>query len=268
MDILNTLNSFEFPISKATATTYFYVALTLLVAVVLDNLLRSYVKVPKAFDNNRAITFVTIIKSTITVLVYVVAINIIFILLGINITPLLASAGIIGVILGISARPIIEDFLNGFFLLSQHAIEINDYVKIDDAEGYIESIGFRTLTIRTESGAVIIIPNGLVKKVINYSRHRSNVIINLPIKAEHPVDKILEAAENALKQLKQDKSLEPFLHSGSTVDGIEEFVNNAGHFSMLIQVTIVISPSKRLVVGNKYRYLLKKEFEKARIKNL
>jgi small-conductance mechanosensitive channel len=265
---MNFINSLDFPISQAAATKYLYVSLTLLFAVLIDNLLRSYVRVPKAFNNKRAITFVTIVKSCITVLVYIIATNIIFIQLGINVTPLLASAGIIGVILGISARPIIEDLITGVFLLSQHAIEINDYVKIDDAEGYIESIGLRTLTIRTLSGATVIIPNGLVKKVMNFSRHRANVTINIPLKTDQDIDKILEAAENALKLLKKDTTIAQALYPGSSVSGIDDFVSNAGNLNMIVQITIVTTPPKRWTVGNKYRYLLKKEFEKAKLTGL
>jgi small-conductance mechanosensitive channel len=261
-------NSLSFPISKATATTYFYVALTLLIAVLVDNLLRSYVHVPKTVSSKRAITFVTIVKSVITLLVYIIAINIIFILLGINVTAILASAGIIGVILGISARPIIEDLITGMFLLTQHAIEINDYVKIDDAEGYIESIGFRTLTIRTLTGATVIIPNGQVKRVINFSRHRSNVLINIPVKSDHAIDPILKAAENALKDLKKDESIASSLYTGSAVRGINDFVSNAGNLYAVIQIEIVTSPLKRWSIGNTYRYLLKKEFEKAKLTEL
>lgn len=262
------LNSLEFPITKAAAQTYLYVSLTILIAVVVDNLLRSYVRVPKAFASKRAVTFVTIVKSIITISVYVIATNIIFVLLGINITPILASAGIIGVILGISARPIIEDLITGLFLLSQQAIEINDYVKIDDAEGYIESIGFRTLTVRTLNGAVVIIPNGQVKKVTNFSRHKSHVIINLPIKTDQSIDKVLKAAEDALTLFKKDKEQAALLHPGSKVEGIDDYVSSAGNLYMVVQITLVTTPLKRWEVGNRYRYLLKKEFEKAKLTGL
>lgn len=261
MDFLSTIDS---PITKEAATMYLYVSLTLLIAVLIDNLLRSYVRVPKALDNKRAVTFVTVVKSCITVLVYVVAIHIIFIQLKIDVTPLLASAGIIGVILGISARPIIEDLITGMFLLSQHAIEINDYVKIDDAEGYIESIGLRTLTIRTLSGSTYIIPNGQVKKVVNFSRHKANVIINIPVKGDQPIDKVLDACERALVQLSKDKKAAPNLLPGSSVNGVDDFMTN-GTLTMVVQVVVITHPTKRWEIGQQYRYLVKKEFEKSKL---
>jgi small-conductance mechanosensitive channel len=268
MTTMDFINSINFPISKATATTYLYVSLTLLIAILVDNILRSYVRVPKSVSSKRALTFVTIVRSGISLLVYIIAANIIFALLGINLTPLLASAGIIGVILGISARPIIEDLITGVFLLTQHAIEVNDYIKVDDVEGYIESIGFRTMTVRTLIGATVIIPNGQVKKVINYSRHHSNVLINIPVKADHDIDPILKAAELALEQLKKDETIAPALYPGASVQGIDDFVSNAGHLYSVVQIEIVTSPPKRWTVGNRYRYLLKKEFEKAKLKDL
>lgn len=262
------LSAWDFPVKQVDATRYLYVILTLLIAILLDNLLRSYVRIPQAISSKRAITFVTIVKSSITVIVYLIAIYSIFLQLNIPVTGILASASITGVILGISARPVIEDLITGIFLLSQHTIEINDYVKIDDIEGYIESIGLRTLTVRTLSGSIVIIPNGLVKKVSNFSRYRSTVTINLPLKVDQDIDKILDAADKALKLLHKEESLTAALYPGSKVEGISDYTNATGSLQMIIQVSIVVASAKRWQAGNKYRYFLKKEFEKAKLKGL
>src|SRR5476651_773144 len=210
-------------ISSSAARSAFVVSLTILISVIADNLIRSFIKVPKHFDNRRARTYVTILRNITTVIVYAIALHVIFIELGINITPLLASAGIIGVIVGIGARAIIEDLISGLFLLSQDSIAVGDYIKIDEAEGYIESIGFRTLAVRGDDGALYIIPNGQVKRVINYSRHRSNVFIDISIKADQRIDIVLAAMEKALEDLQKDPDLSTTLYPGSSVNGINGY---------------------------------------------
>jgi small-conductance mechanosensitive channel len=262
MDFIKSLN---LPFSEKAAHTYIIVALTILVAILLDNIFRSFIKVPKAFDNKRALTYVTIFRNIITALVYVIAINIILAELGIDITPLLASAGVVGVILGIGARSIIEDLITGLFLLSQHAIAIGDYVKIDQDEGTIASIGFRTLTINDPNGALIILPNGLVKKVINYSRTRATVTITLPVEANQDIDTVIKAAEKALQAIEEDKDEKFVLYTGSKVLGITDFKIGSDATIMAVSVLLITSSAKRWEAGNYYRYLVKKEFEKDKL---
>src|SRR5437667_12373606 len=136
------------PVYKEIAQGLFYVSLTILVAIIVNRILRSFIKVPKKFESRRAHTYVTIVRNIVTIIIYTITIYVILVTLGVNFTPLLASAGIIGVIIGISARTAIEDLINGFFLLTQDSIAIGDYVKLETAEGYIEKIGARTLTVR------------------------------------------------------------------------------------------------------------------------
>jgi len=255
-------NGFDAPITQAAAKTYFYVSLTILIAALADHLLKSFVKVPKRVESKRAKTYVSILRSIITIIVYTIALNIVLSLLQINITPILASAGVISVIIGISARSAFEDFISGIFLLSEHSIAIDDYVKLDDVEGYIEAIGFRTLTIRGENGAMYIVPNGLVKKVVNFSRHKAHIIIDLPLKPDQSIELVLKSVQDALSELQKDKDVGESLFPGSLVNGVEDF-KPAG--PMLVRATIITYPARRFEVARKFRYLVKKEFEKQKI---
>lgn len=261
MDFINAL---DFPISKETTMTYFHVSLTFLIAVIADYGLRSLVKVPKHFDTRKAQSVAVIIRNTITIAAYAIATYISLELLGINLTPLLASASVIGIILGIGARSTIEDFTTGFFLLSAGSIAVGDQVKIGTTEGAISYIGYRTLTIKADTGALHIIPNGQIKELINYSRHPATIMINIPVKGDQKIDKVLEAAEKALKLLETDKKVSPNLLPGSQVQGVDDFITN-GTLTMVIQVILVAVPSKQWEAARVYRYLLKKEFEKNKI---
>jgi moderate conductance mechanosensitive channel len=156
--------------SKSIIQNVFFVSLTLLCAVVANSVLRHFVKFPANIENRRQKTLISVIRNVISILVYAIALYVIFGLLDINIAPLLASAGIIGLSIGMGARPLIEDLIGGVTLLSQDSIAIGDEVDIDGSVGRIEKIGFRTLTIRAKDGSLHIIPNGMVKKVINHSR--------------------------------------------------------------------------------------------------
>lgn len=250
--------------NAAFAKTAFYISLTILIAVLVDHLFRSFIKVPKHFDNRRTRSVAMLIKSVITAVVWAIAIYTIFTLMGINITPLLASASIVGVVIGIGGRQIIEDLLTGIFLLSQDSIAFGDYIKIDEmTEGNVEHIGYRTIKIRSLDGSLHIIPNGQIKKVINYSRHKSNVLIKIGVKNDQDIAKVLKSANESLKLLRQDEEFGALITLESRVDGIDE-MQALGIMTVL--VTIVTQPGVRLEVGRKYRYLVKKQFEKDKIK--
>ncbi len=242
--------------------TFLYAGLTLLIAVLIDNVLRSLIKVPKHFTNKRTRTAAAIIRNIITTFVYIFAAYIIITLFGIDLTPLLASASVIGIVIGIGARSIIEDFVNGLFLLSLDSIGIGDYIKVNDSEGIVELIGARTLTIRASDGSVTIIPNGKVNDIVNFSRHKYNLFIDLPVKQNQEIDKIIDAAKSALDQLQKDADFAEALFPGSQVNGIENFSNPE---IMTIRVTLTTSPIRRWDIGRRYRLLVKKEFEKQKL---
>lgn len=241
---------------------FVYAGVTLLIAVLIDYTLRSLIRVPKHFNNKRTKTVAAITRNLITSIIYIFAGYVILTIFGINLTPLLASASIIGVIIGIGARSIIEDFANGIFLLSLDSIAIGDYIKVNETEGVIDLIGARTLTIRTLDGTIHIIPNSVIKELVNYSRHKFNIFIDLPIKANQDIDKVIKAASDALKQLEKEPDYADALFPGSEVNGIDDFKNLE---IMTIRVTITTYPARRWDIARRYRFLVKKEFEKHKI---
>lgn len=248
--------------SEALIKIFLYAGLTLLIAVFVDYVLRSLIRVPKHFNNKRTRTAAAVTRNIITTFVYVCAGYIIITLFGIDLTPLLASASVIGIILGIGARSIIEDFVNGLFLLSQHSIAIGDYVKVSSTEGIIEVIGARTLTVRASDGTVHIIPNSQIQEVVNFSRHKYNLFIELPVKANQDSGKVIQAAENALQQLQKDSEYAEAIFPGSQVNGIESFSTPG---IMTIRITLTTYPVRRWEIGRKYRLLVKNEFEKQKL---
>lgn len=149
----------------------FYISAVLLSAVVVSAVIKSFIKVPKSIQGRRQATYASVLKNIISIVVYVIALNIILGILEINIAPVLASAGIIGLSIGLGAKALIEDLIAGVSLLSQDSVAIGDHVEIDGSIGTIEKMGFRTLDIRATDGSLHIIPNGMVKKVINHSRN-------------------------------------------------------------------------------------------------
>lgn len=239
-----------------------YIGLTILIAAIIDNVLRSLIKVPKPFANRKASNAAVIIRNLISFLVYAIATYTILTILGINLAPLLASASIIGIIIGIGARSIIEDFVTGLFFLSLDSVAVGDYVKIGDIEGYVDKIGSRTITIRAGDGAMHVFPNSQVKGIANFSRHRSTTLIDLPLKSNQSIDKMIDAATSALDILKTDKKYQGKIYPESKVNGISSFAQPE---ILNIQVCLITKSASRWEIARIYRLLAKKELEKNKL---
>ena len=249
-------------IPKEIVAKVFFAGLTILIAILVNVLLYSLVNISRKLQDKRAKTYAAVVKNTISFFVFAIAFYVILAILGVDITPLLASAGVIGIIIGMGTRSVVEDLIAGFFLVAQDSVAIGDYVKIDETEGFVDSIGLRTLKLKSPDGAMWILPNGTVRKMINYSRRKSYIIIDIPVSAGDPVDKFMKAIQEALDKVGQDKELKEHIYPTTRIDGIDDI--RPGN-QLIIRVTIVTDHEKRFEVSRLFRYLLKKEFEEKKL---
>lgn len=252
-----------FTFTSTTYTLLFELFLTLTITVIVNVLLRSAIQIPHRLDTRRGRTYVAVVRSIISITLFAIAVHIIFVILGINIPAILTSAGIIGISIGIGARPFIEDIISGLFLLTQATIGIGDYVNVGSGiEGTIEDIGFRTITIRGVNGALNIIPNGQVKQVINYSRGNGVVYVDIPVRADQDIDEILKVFTKTLQLLTDDKKNEWHVSPRSKVWGIQNIlIPNC----VVIRTVLITVPHLREDIDKEYRYLIVKEFKKRKL---
>lgn len=233
----------------------------LLLAALIQMLLVRLIRVPKRLESRRAKTYIAALHNTISVVVFCTAIYFILIRLGINVTPLLASAGVVGVVVGLGSRSLIADFIAGLFLLTEDSIRIGDSIKIGVAEGTVETIRLRTLSLRDSQGAVHIIPNGEIKTVVNKSRGTTHMIIDIPAKPSTKIDTVLSALKSCLTLLQKEKAFKNEILPSSGVRGIESITKDA----VIVRTVIDTRSSRRFDIARHYRYLVKKTFEKKKI---
>lgn len=237
------------------------VVVPLVIAAAIGSLIQRFIKVPKNLESPRATTYMGLAKSVFTSVIYIIAIYFILIQLHINVTPLFASAGIIGIIVGLGVRSIIEDFFTGLFILTQDTIRVGDYVEIGSAQGTTEALGFRTVRIKDQNGAIHILPNREIKKIINYSRRQARVVVDIPIKPNQKVDKALTALRQAIETIKKDKTMGPLVMEGSHVQGVEHISPG----KVVIRVLLLTKAAFRWDVARTFRYFALRLLEKAGI---
>lgn len=234
--------------------------IVIVAALVVNSLLRSLVKVPHKLNNRRGRTYAAVLKNVISVAVVFVALYALFSIWNIDIAPLLASAGIIGVIVGIGSRSIFEDVFAGVFLVSQSRIAQGDYVVLGNGiEGTVESIGIKNTTLISSSGAYTIVPNGQIKQVTNNAFGRAQIFMDIPVKVGQNPDTILSAVDSVLATFSEDSEYR--IMRNSKVIGVNKIDR-----AYIVTVMLVTEGSMRGKIEPVFNYRLIKAFDRRKLK--
>ncbi|KKS95076.1 MAG: hypothetical protein UV73_C0023G0003 [Candidatus Gottesmanbacteria bacterium GW2011_GWA2_43_14] len=241
----------------------FIAAAIMAVALVLDKIQRIFIKLPKNISGPRVKTYLEVIHSFFTAFIFLGAGLLIIDNFQIDLFPVLASAGVLGIIIGLGIRPILEDFFTAIFMFTQDTVRIGDYVRIKDSEGWLESIGLRIIKIRDRRGALHIFPNREIKQITNYSRLKAEVVIDLPVK--YILGKTSESLKlfgNALNNLKKQQDIGSYVSDKSSVAGIEEIEKDG---ILIIRTILISSILHRGTISRRFRFLVIQEFESRKI---
>ncbi len=156
----------------------------------------------------RSKTVTSLINNFIIIFITIICIMFILGELGINIAPILAGAGVLGLAISFGAQSLVKDFLTGLFILLEDQYGIGDVIKTDSHSGVVEHMSLRTTVLRDLEGNVHIIPNGEIKIVSVMTKHWARAVIDLKVTPNQDFDKIftvireeLEKSKTALKDL-------------------------------------------------------------------
>jgi len=202
----------------------------------------------------RARTLGGVLTNITTIVVLVVATLMILQEFGVNITPALTGAGIIGVALGFGAQTLVRDVISGFFLILDNRVRVGDVVAINNIGGLVEEINLRTTVLRDEEGTVHVVPNGAINTLANRSMHFSYYVVNLPLAYGEDTDRAAALVKTVAATLQQDDAYRPFILEPLEVIGVDDFEPN----SIRMKVRIKTAPLKQWFVGRELRRRLLK----------
>ncbi|MEM9009280.1 MAG: mechanosensitive ion channel family protein, partial [Cyanobacteria bacterium P01_F01_bin.86] len=173
--------------------------------------------------------------------------------IGLNIGPLLAGAGIIGVALSLPAQSLIKDAINGFFIIVEDQYAVGDVITVHGIRGLVENINLRITQLRDEEGRLVTIPNSEIGVIANHSSHWSQADVYIPISYHTNVDEVLALiSQTGLAMKASDRWQEAMLVEPEVL-GVEDF----GERGLTIRVWIKTQPLKQWDVAREYRRRLK-----------
>ena len=215
---------------------------------------------PDAFEHaKRARTLSALIANTSRIFVIAAAVLMILDKIDINIAPILAGAGIVGLAVGFGAQTLVKDVISGFFLIFENQIRVGDAAEIDRVQGIVESIHLRTVVIRDQQGAVHVIPCGSIAKLANMTKDFAYAIVDAPVSHRNRPVVVLEAARAAGIDLASDKEWQNAVIGEPEVLGIEA-LEDAG---FRIRMRIRTVPHRQWEVARELRFRLKQAFDMA-----
>lgn len=144
---------------------------------ILHNLL---IKGKDGYEKKRRMTIFNLMRSIIRYLAYIIMILILLSIFGVNVSSLVASLGIVSVVLGLALQDTIKDFINGVFIITDNFFVVGDTIKYNDFQGEVISLGFRTTKIKDFEGRVKVIANRNISEVINLSQQQTSLYIKVP----------------------------------------------------------------------------------------
>ncbi len=209
----------------------------------------------------KAKTLAHVVETTGRVVIFIIALLSILSLLGRDITPLLASAGIAGIAIGLGAQNLVKDWLGGFFVLLENQYSVDDVIQVGQYSGVVERIDLRKTVLRNSQGAAIVIPNGEVRIVTNMTKDWSRVVINVGVPYEEDVDRAIEVLRQVAAEVAADEELSKQILEPPEVLGVEAVDEQ----KVTIQLWVKTLPAKQWAVSRAMRALVKKRFDEAGI---
>lgn len=229
---------------------------------IIDSFVNSFFESQKSIklkiDPSRMDTIKSLIKSLVKYLIYFIAFASIIKAFGVEIAPLIATAGIGGLAFGFGAQNLVRDVITGFFILFEGQFSVGDYVEVQGIDGVVEEMALRVTKLRGFNGDLHIFPNGEITKVTNKSSGKMRAKVDMSIAYEEDIDHAIKILKEVGQDLKRDNIS---ILEGPTVLGVTE-LNDTG---VTISIIAKTSPMEQWDIERKMRKAFKEAFDQSGI---
>ena len=181
--------------------------------------------------------------------------------LGVDLGPILVGAGVVGVALGLGAQKLVQDYLNGFFILIENQYRVGDVINIANTDGLVEGIGFRTTILRDFNGVVHTIPNSQVTTVSNMTMGYSRYLLDVGVAYKEDVDRVMAVLLEVGQELQSESKLGEDLIEPVEVMGLQKFDDSA----IVIRIRFTSRPGRQWDLARELRRLIKNKFDELNI---
>ncbi len=199
-------------------------------------------------------TFRSLVISVFNYIMYFILLTVVLGIFGVNVTSMIAVAGVGGIAIGFGAQTLVKDVISGIFLWMEGNITVGDIVEVNSLSGEVESIAIRTTTIRNYSGNLYVIPNGDIRTVTNMTRAYKRAIVDVRLPYEEKLDRLLAVLEDEMHR------------AGETVNGLSEIPQVLGILSydpdaIIVRIAATCTVKENWGIERELRRRIKERFD-------
>lgn len=216
----------------------------------------------EALRQARLRTLLPILRNTVFVVLAVVAVLMALSALGVEIGPLIAGAGIVGVAVGFGSQTLVKDVISGIFYLLDDAFRVGEYIQSGTYKGTVEALGFRSVKLRHHRGYVYTVPFGQLGAVENMSRDWVIDKMTINVTYDTNLDQAKRIIKQIGKELAADPDLAPNILEPLKMQGVEQF----GDFAIQLRLKIMTRPGEQFAIRRRAYAMIKKAFDENGIK--
>ena len=206
----------------------------------------------------RVETLIRLVRQAIIIAVWVIVFLVVLREFGVDIAPILASAGILGLAIGFGAQNLVRDVISGFFMILENQVRVGDVAVVNGTGGLVEKVNFRTIVLRDLAGTVHVFPNGTISTLANLTSQWSAYVFDIGIAYKEDVDHVMDIMRHVGKELREDEAFGPLMVDDIEIFGVDDF----GDSAINIKGRLRTKPIKQWDVGREYRRRLKYRFDK------
>jgi len=250
------------------ASNMLIVALTALGLLVLRIVRRRLLAWTHAVDNIRKarrqqlITLINLIQWILVILLVGSAVLMLLATFGIDITPLLASAGVAGLAISLGAQTLIKDLIGGLLIILENQYAVGDSIVVGGVQGEVEHITLRVTQVRALNGDLQIVPNGEVRVLANQTKGWSRAVLDVGVAYEEEIDRALSVLAASAEAFAQDPAFQAYLLEPPQVLGPVSL----GDSAIILRVMVRTEPGKQMEIGRELRKVVLAACEREGIK--
>jgi small conductance mechanosensitive channel len=234
-----------------------FVALKLTRALTARGVARAIERTKDPEYQKRAETLGSVLRYVFSITIVIVASMVILRQIGIEIGPIIAAAGIVGLAVGFGAQHLVQDIISGFFILFEDQIRVGDVVQIADKGGLVEKVNLRMVILRDLAGNVHYIRNGKIDIVTNMTKEYSRYVFDIGVAYREDVDEVIEAIKAVDEELRNDPEYRDDILEPIEILGLDQFADSA----IIIKARTKTMPIQQWRVGREFNRRLKKKFD-------
>ncbi len=205
---------------------------------------------------SRSVTLLLLLRKFIMAVMAIIVSLMVLSSIGVNIGPLIAGAGVIGLAIGFGAQTLVKDIISGIFFLIDDAFRVGDYIEAGGQKGMVEHISLRSLRLRHPRGMVHTIPFGGMGTVTNFSRDYIITKLDFRVRYDTDVDKVRKIIKKINKEISKDPEMGPVMLGKLKSQGVREMDDSA----MIMRVKFKTIPGEQFVVRREVYRRIQEEF--------